>query len=101
MARDRDGWEYVDGGPRWAPTVEVAMSNILVGKHGHEYDEAKRELDDLVRAARRDAAEELRSAATELHEKADGYGTDAVMALGVGRAADMIFPDYPEEFGGE
>ncbi|WJN62997.1 hypothetical protein [Streptomyces phage phiScoe25] len=87
MSRGRDGWEYVDGKARWAPTVEVQLANILVGKYGEEYDEAKRELDDLVRAAQRDAAEKI---------LASGYGT---CCCGDEREdyADLIFPDYPEE----
>jgi hypothetical protein len=92
MARDRDGWEYVNGRPRWAPTVEVALANILVGKYGDEYDETKRELDDLVRAAQRDAAEKLRE-----HKVADPMGADFYIPVGLSYAADLIFPDYPEE----
>ncbi|QJD50711.1 hypothetical protein SEA_ISSMI_65 [Streptomyces phage Issmi] len=92
MARERDGWEYVDGRPRWAPTVEVALANILVGKYGDEYDETKRELDDLVRAAQRDAAELLRT-----HQVKDPLGADFYVPLGLGYAADLIHPDYPEE----
>lgn len=86
MARDRDGWEYTDKGPRWAPTVEIQMVNILGGIYGDEYDERKRELDDLVRAAQRDAAEQIRAHRWAAHE------TDGAEA-----AAELIFPDYPEE----
>ncbi|MFF8845526.1 hypothetical protein ACF08N_22870 [Streptomyces sp. NPDC015127] len=92
MARDRDGWEYVDGRPRWAPTVEVALANILSGKHGSEYDEARRELEDLVRAAQRDAAELLRE-----HKVNDPAGADFYVPLGLKYASDLIFPEYPEE----
>ncbi|MFF3249702.1 hypothetical protein ACFYWP_01500 [Actinacidiphila glaucinigra] len=90
MARERDGWEYTKEGPRWAPTVEVALSNILVGKYGDEYDEAKRELDDLVRAAQRDAAEKL-------YEQSRRSDVSLEVGIGFGEAADLIFPDYPKE----
>ncbi|MEV5330824.1 hypothetical protein [Streptomyces werraensis] len=90
MSRNRDGWEYVDGRARWAPTVEIAMANILGGKYGDEYDEAKRELDDLVRAAQRDAAEKL-------YEAAEVPGLDLGHCIGLSAGADLIFPDYPDE----
>ncbi|MEU6572321.1 hypothetical protein [Streptomyces sp. NPDC046805] len=92
MARDRDGWEYVDGRPRWAPTVGVQMANILGGLYGDEHDQRRRELDDLVRAAQRDAAELLRK-----HEVKDPLGADFYVPLGVEYAANLITPDYPEE----
>ncbi|WMI34788.1 hypothetical protein SEA_MARAV_66 [Streptomyces phage Marav] len=93
MPRDRDGWEYVDGRARWAPTVEIQMANILGGKYGYEYDEAKRELDDLVRAAQRDAAEKILA-----HDWREccGHGCSDLAA----DAADLIFPDYPDEESG-
>ncbi|MFE4451456.1 hypothetical protein [Streptomyces sp. NPDC056796] len=78
MARDRDGWEYTDRGARWAPTVAIQMSDLIYDKYGQEYDEAKGQLDNLVRAAQRDAAEKLSEAG---HEE----------------AARLIFPTYPEE----
>ncbi len=90
MARERDGWEWVDGRSRWAPTVEVALSNILVGKYGDEYDEARRELDDLVRAAQRDAAEKL-------YEQAERREITLEASITFGEAADLIFPNYPSE----
>ncbi|QOV06190.1 hypothetical protein KGG72_gp60 [Streptomyces phage Salutena] len=93
MPRTRDGWEYVDGRPRWAPTVEVAMANILGGKYGHEYDEAKRELDDLVRAAQRDAAEKI----TETVKALPTGSENVFLVAGMYRARDLIFPDYPDE----
>lgn len=78
MARERDGWEYVDGKPRYAPTVEGQISNMIYDKYGQEFDEARAQLDDLVRAAQRDAAVRLSEAG---HEE----------------AARLIFPNYPEE----
>lgn len=78
MARTESGWEFVDGKPRWAPTVEIQMSNLIYDKYGQEYDEAKAQLDNLVRAAQRDAAMKLSEAG---HEE----------------AARLIFPTYPEE----
>lgn len=87
MARDRDGWEYVDGRSRWAPTAEVQIANILGGLYGEEYEERKRELEHLVRAAKRDAAEEIRETGWTpccCGPDADDY-------------ADLIFPDYPED----
>ncbi|QAX95516.1 hypothetical protein SEA_BARTHOLOMEWSD_67 [Streptomyces phage BartholomewSD] len=90
MARDRDGWEYVDGAPRWAPTVEVQLANILGGIYGDEYDERKRELDDLVRAAQRDAAEKIRA-----HEWLECCGAGCSDLPD--DAADLIFPEYPKE----
>ncbi|AVO22550.1 hypothetical protein PBI_PAEDORE_67 [Streptomyces phage Paedore] len=78
MARERDGWEYTEDGPRWAPTAEIAMSEITGGLYGHEYDETRRQLDELVRAAQRDAAQRLSEAG---HEE----------------AARLIFPTYPKE----
>jgi len=93
MARERDGWEWADGRSRWAPTVEVALSNILVGKYGDEYDEARRELDDLVRAAQRDAAEKV----TETVEALPAGSENPFLIAGMYRARDLIFPDYPKE----
>lgn len=90
MPRERDGWEYVDGRPRWAPTVEIQMANILSGLYGDEHDEVKRQLDDLVRAAQRDAAEKL-------YEAAEAPGLDLGHCIGLNAGADLIFPEYPEE----
>jgi len=78
MARDTDGWEYVHGHPRWAPTVPVQMANILGGLYGDEYDQRRAELDGLARAAQRDDADRLHKA---------GYLA----------ASELIFPTYPEE----
>ncbi|MGW8630574.1 hypothetical protein [Streptomyces sp. NPDC055793] len=90
MARERDGWEYVDGAPRWAPTVEIAMSEITGGLYGEEYEDTRRQLDDLVRATQRDAAEEIRA-----HEWREccGHGCSDLAE----DAADLIFPEYPKE----
>ncbi|MGW6600566.1 hypothetical protein [Streptomyces sp. NPDC055036] len=90
MSRETSGWEYVDGGPRWAPTVEGQIANMIYDLYDHEYDEARRQLDDLVRAAQRDAAEMIRTHPFAVHE-----------AGGAEAAADLIFPDYPKEDGSE
>lgn len=86
MSRERDGWEYLDGKARWTPTVNIAMAEILSGVYGDEYNDARRQLDDLVRAAQRDAAEKI---------LASDYGP---CCCGEGRKdyADLIFPTYPE-----
>ncbi|UFD98002.1 hypothetical protein PQC18_gp64 [Streptomyces phage Pablito] len=78
MSREDTGWEYVNGRARWAPTAEGALNNILVGIYGPEYDEKRIELEDLIRAAQRDAVEKLKEA-------------------GHDEAAELIFPDYPLE----
>ncbi|MEU9795030.1 hypothetical protein AB0E27_31285 [Streptomyces sparsogenes] len=91
MARERDGWEYLYGRPRWAPTVEIAMAQITTGLYGHEYEELRRQLEDLVRAAQREAAERL------YEEYCRSEGLDLGERTGLSKAADLIFPDYPEE----
>ncbi|WP_438470738.1 hypothetical protein [Streptomyces asiaticus] len=93
MSREVDGWEYVKGRPRWAPTVETQMANMLCGLYGHEYEEKKAELEDLVRAAQRDAAEKL-------YKEACRDDLTLETGIGVQHAADLITPAYPEE-GGE
>ncbi|MDX3525106.1 hypothetical protein P1P75_01240 [Streptomyces sp. ID05-39B] len=98
MAREHGGWEYVDGRPRWAPTPEIAMAEITGGLYGHEYEELRRRLEDLVRAAQRDAAEKIRDMEPEVLE---GFTLRREWLAGYeeGRkdAADLIFPDYPDE----
>ncbi|MGW8953468.1 hypothetical protein [Streptomyces sp. NPDC055709] len=78
MARDRDGWEYTEDGPRWAPTTSVALAGMTHDLYGHDLQEKEAELMDLVRAVQRDAAQKLSEAG---HEE----------------AARLIFPYYPEE----
>ncbi|MEU0674502.1 hypothetical protein ABZ330_16715 [Streptomyces sp. NPDC006172] len=97
MARDKDGWEYVDGAARWAPTVEVQMANILGGLYGDEYEERKRELEALVRAARRDAAEEVEAWARTFPDTPLGRSIAAVVSEG----ASKLYPTYPKEVDGE
>ncbi|WP_327292478.1 hypothetical protein [Streptomyces sp. NBC_01198] len=89
MSRETDGWEYVNGEARWAPTVEVAMANILVSKYGEEYDQARKELEYLVRAAQRDAAEKL-------YEESCREELDLGQCIGFQKAADTILPNYPK-----
>ncbi|MEU4984871.1 hypothetical protein [Streptomyces sp. NPDC021969] len=96
MARERDGWEWVDGAPRWAPTVEIAMAEITTGLYGDEYEETRRQLEALVRAAQRDAAEELRHLADQEDVLAETYGATKYVE-GLSYASKHIFPDYPEE----
>jgi hypothetical protein len=88
MSRERDGWEWVNGEPRWAPTVEVQIANITSCLYGDEYEEHRAELEDLVRAAQRDPADKIRA-----RVDGDPEGDD----WGLLEAADLIFPDYPEE----
>ncbi|MFF7800215.1 hypothetical protein [Streptomyces olivaceus] len=90
MARERHGWEWVNGASRWAPTVEIQMAGMLDGKYGSERDEARRELEDLVRAAQRDAAEEIRKALRKPHSGGDWFD-------GMQDASDLAFPEYPKE----
>ncbi|AVE00443.1 hypothetical protein SEA_OZZYJ_62 [Streptomyces phage OzzyJ] len=92
MSRADSGWEYGEWGARWAPTTEIAIAEMTVGLYGDEYTELRRQLDDLVRAVRRDVAEELRD-----HEVPDVMGKNFYVPLGLGYAADLVMPDYPEE----
>ncbi|MFF3793751.1 hypothetical protein ACFYXW_27490 [Streptomyces sp. NPDC001981] len=78
MSRQSSGWEYIRGVPRWAPTVETAISELTYDKYGQEYAESVAKLMDIVRAAQRDCADRL---------------TD----VGHAEAAALIYPDYPEE----
>jgi hypothetical protein len=78
MSREDSGWEWVQGAPRWAPTVEGAISELTYDKYGQEYEELHDDLMDIVRATQRDCAERLKEA-------------------GHVEAAELIFPDYPEE----
>lgn len=82
MGRQDSGWEYVNGKARYAPTVEGQIANMIYDKYGQEYEEARAQLDDLVRAAKREAAMQLSEAGYE-------------------EAARLIFPTYPEETGSE
>jgi hypothetical protein len=78
LSRQSTGWEYIHGLPRWAPTVESAISELTYDKYGQEYEESVAKLMDIARAAQRDCADRL---------------TDA----GHAEAAALIFPTYPEE----
>jgi hypothetical protein len=78
VSRQSSGWEYIHGVPRWAPTVESAISELTYDKYGQEYTESVAKLMDIVRAAQRDCADRL---------------TDA----GHTEQAALIFPNYPEE----
>lgn len=78
MSRIDSGWEYGEWGARWAPTTSVAMAGLTADKHGEEHADCVAELNDLIRAVQRDAAEKLSEAG---HEE----------------AARLIFPHYPEE----
>ncbi|AWN07356.1 hypothetical protein SEA_NABI_62 [Streptomyces phage Nabi] len=78
MSRHHDGWEYGEWGVRWAPTTESAVAELTYDKYGEEYEWWSDKLQDIVRAAQRDAAELLKEAG---HEE----------------AAALIFPTYPEE----
>ena len=78
MSRQTSGWEYIRGVPRWAPTVESAISELTYDKYGQEYEESAAKLMDIARAAQRDCADRLTEA-------------------GHTEAAALIFPDYPEE----
>ncbi|WP_420312575.1 hypothetical protein ACOB87_38130 [Streptomyces sp. YS-B37] len=78
MSRQSTGWEYIHGVPRWAPTVESAISELTYDKYGQEYEESVAKLMDIARAAQRDCADRLTEA-------------------GHTEAAALIFPTYPEE----
>ncbi|QFG10731.1 hypothetical protein SEA_ANIMUS_63 [Streptomyces phage Animus] len=78
MSRADSGWEYIQGVPRWAPTVETAIAELTYDKYGQEYEESVAKLMDIMRAAQRDCAQKLSEAG---HEE----------------AARLIFPTYPEE----
>lgn len=78
MSRQSTGWEYIRGVPRWAPTVESAISELTYDKYGQEYEEAVAKLMDIARAAQRDCADRLTEA-------------------GHAEQAALIFPDYPME----
>jgi hypothetical protein len=93
MSRETDGWEYVGGQPRWAPTVAVCMANILGGLYGEEYDALREELEDLVRAAQRDAAEKILFAGRHHPDPRGPYRTAVQMG---DYFAGLIFPDYPD-----
>ncbi|MFE5663364.1 hypothetical protein ACFQ7W_05410 [Streptomyces niveus] len=69
------------------------MSEITAGLYGHEYDEIRRRLEDLVRAAERDAAEKLYGEYRQQPELELG------VRLGLNKAAELTFPNYPEEDG--
>ncbi|QYW07907.1 hypothetical protein SEA_REDBEAR_61 [Streptomyces phage RedBear] len=78
MSRADSGWEYGEWGVRWAPTTECALAELTYDKYGQEYEELHDSLMNIVRAAQRDAAEKL-------------------IEAGFAEAAELIFPDYPEE----
>lgn len=89
MVREVDGWEHTKNGPRWAPTTGVQVADMLCGLYGSEYDEAKREIDDLIRAVQRDAAEKLRAWAAT-------FSDAALIAQVIREGADLIAPTYPK-----
>ncbi|WP_436739958.1 hypothetical protein [Streptomyces sp. BBFR102] len=95
MARERDGWEYTKDGPRWAPTVEIQMAAILGGLYGQEYEDAREELEDLVRAANRESEEKLRAWAKKISAAAGPIG--ASISVCINKGADMIAPNYRKE----
>ena len=78
MSREDSGWEYIKGVPRWAPTTESAIAELTYDKYGEEYEWLRDKLMDIVRAAQRDCSDMLKEA-------------------GHIEAAEMIFPEYPEE----
>ncbi|ATI18684.1 hypothetical protein SEA_AMETHYST_63 [Streptomyces phage Amethyst] len=87
MTRERDGWEYTRSGPRWAPTVEGAISALIYDKYGEEYEWWHSHLMDLVRATQRDCSERITTAMK---------GDDHVVVSAYD-AAKLIFPEYPED----
>lgn len=79
MSREKSGWEWVSSGKsRWAPTTDKAKAQFTYDLYGHEYEAMNDELDDLIRAVQRDAAEKL-------------------IEHGFSEAAELIFPAYPED----
>ncbi|MEU8133265.1 hypothetical protein [Streptodolium elevatio] len=95
MAREVDGWEHTKNGPRWAPTTGVQVADMLCGLYGDEYDEAKREIDDLIRAVQRDCAEKIRQAQPEVPEEFTTPHRRYAWRQGRIYAADLIMPIYP------
>lgn len=94
MSREGSGWEWVEGYPRWAPTVANAIAELTYDTYGQEYEELHAKLTDIVRAAQRDAAEKLRKL---LHAGQIPVHCED----GVDHAIELIFPDYPKEPGSE
>ncbi|MCY0933663.1 hypothetical protein [Streptomyces sp. H34-S4] len=98
MSREGNGWEYVDGAARYAPTVEGAIAELTYDKYGQDYEESVVKLMDIVRAAQRDAAEKIASSEPDVPE---GFTLKEAWleAWKAGRddAAALIFPAYPEE----
>ncbi|ATI19003.1 hypothetical protein KGG85_gp63 [Streptomyces phage Tefunt] len=90
MSREADGWEYVDGRPRWAPTVEGAISALIYDKYGEEYEWWHSHLMDVVRATQRDCADRIQLAA-------NGHDEDNSWVINAFDAAKLIFPEYPED----
>lgn len=93
MSREVDGWEHTENGPRWAPTTGVQVADMLSGLYGDEYDEAKREIDDLIRAVQRDCVEKLRKWMANFPDTSTGRSIAAVVNEGI----ELIAPVYPQE----
>ncbi|ATI18848.1 hypothetical protein SEA_DIANE_64 [Streptomyces phage Diane] len=90
MTRERDGWEYTRNGPRWAPTIEGAISALIYDKYGEEYEWWHSHLMDLVRATQRDCADRITAAM-------NGDDPDNSWVVNAYDAAKLIFPKYPED----
>ncbi|MGW7434695.1 hypothetical protein [Streptomyces sp. NPDC054849] len=82
------GWKRVDGQWVWRPDVETAMAEITGGLYGEEYEDRRRELDELVSAVRREWADRLRD-----HDLDDPMGRHFYTGTGIVYAADLLDPD--------
>ncbi|MFE0964089.1 MULTISPECIES: hypothetical protein [Streptomyces] len=84
------GWKYTDGGWQWRPDIETQMAEITGGLYGEEYEDRRRELEELVDAVRREWAAKLRDAADNL---TDPMGRHFYTGVGMIHAADLLDPD--------
>ncbi|WJN62841.1 hypothetical protein [Streptomyces phage phiScoe2] len=80
-------------GNEYRGTVEEVMADFTYDVYGHEYEELHDKLTDLVRAARWQAALELRELANNLP---DPMGRNFYTGMGVEYAAQHLHP-YEED----
>jgi hypothetical protein len=80
-------------GNEWRGTVQEIMADFTYDVYGYEYEELRAKLEDLVTAARWQAAEELRELASNLP---DPMGRNFYTGMGVSYAAQHLNP-YEED----